>query len=35
MAGMLSCAFSYRSENPDVAQTRMSSKSINISVSTL
>lgn len=34
MAGMLSCAFSYRSENPDVAQTR-SSKSINISVSIL
>lgn len=31
MAGMLSCAFSYRSENPDVAQTRISSKSINIS----
>lgn len=35
MAGMLSCAFSYRLENPDVAQTRLSSKSINVSVSTL
>ncbi|KAK1120006.1 hypothetical protein K0M31_012736 [Melipona bicolor] len=31
MAGMLSCAFSYRSENPDVAQTRLNSKSINVS----
>ncbi|XP_076671649.1 WD repeat domain 59 isoform X3 [Andrena cerasifolii] len=31
MAGMLSCAFSYRSENPDVAQTRLSSKSVNVS----
>ncbi|XP_050579579.1 GATOR complex protein WDR59 isoform X2 [Bombus affinis] len=31
MAGMLSCAFSYRLENPDVAQTRLSSKSINVS----
>lgn len=35
MAGMLSCAFSYRSENPDVAQTRLSSKSVNVSVSML
>ncbi|XP_076648248.1 WD repeat domain 59 isoform X1 [Halictus rubicundus] len=31
MAGMLSCAFSYRSENPDVVQTRLSSKSVNVS----
>ncbi|XP_076764679.1 WD repeat domain 59 isoform X1 [Xylocopa sonorina] len=31
MAGMLSCAFSYRSENSDVAQTRISNKSINVS----
>ncbi|XP_076242534.1 WD repeat domain 59 isoform X2 [Calliopsis andreniformis] len=31
MAGMLSCAFSSRSENPDVAQTRLSSKSVNVS----
>ncbi|XP_017879158.1 GATOR complex protein WDR59 isoform X2 [Ceratina calcarata] len=30
MAGMLSCAFSYRSENSDV-QSRLNSKSINIS----
>ena len=35
MAGMLSCAFSYRSENPDVVQTRLSSKSVNVSVSML
>ncbi|OAD54322.1 WD repeat-containing protein 59 [Eufriesea mexicana] len=31
MAGMLSCAFSFRSESPDVSQTRLSSKSINVS----
>ncbi|KAG7207480.1 hypothetical protein KM043_009113 [Ampulex compressa] len=31
MAGMLSCAFSYRSENPDVTQTRLGSKSVNVS----
>ncbi|XP_029054002.1 GATOR complex protein WDR59 isoform X1 [Osmia bicornis bicornis] len=31
MAGMLSCAFSYRSENSDISQTRLSSKSINVS----
>lgn len=35
MAGMLSCAFSYRSENSDISQTRLSSKSINVSVSML
>ncbi|XP_014479505.1 PREDICTED: WD repeat-containing protein 59 isoform X2 [Dinoponera quadriceps] len=31
MAGMLSCAFSYRSENTDAAQTRLISKSVNVS----
>ncbi|XP_076222881.1 WD repeat domain 59 isoform X2 [Nomia melanderi] len=31
MAGMLSCAFSYRSENLDVVQNRLSSKSVNVS----
>ena len=33
MAGMLSCAFSYRSENPDMSQNRFISKSVNVSVS--
>ena len=33
MAGMLSCAFSYRSENADSNQGRMISKSVNVSVS--
>lgn len=33
MAGMLSCAFSYRSENSDMAQNRFVSKSVNVSVS--
>ncbi|KAI4488494.1 hypothetical protein M0802_011600 [Mischocyttarus mexicanus] len=31
MAGMLSCAFSYRSENVDATQTRIVSKSVNVS----
>ncbi|XP_033209971.1 GATOR complex protein WDR59 isoform X1 [Belonocnema kinseyi] len=31
MAGMLSCAFSYRSENADLNQGRMISKSVNVS----
>ncbi|XP_050454486.1 GATOR complex protein WDR59 isoform X2 [Cataglyphis hispanica] len=31
MAGMLSCALSYRSENTDAAQTRLTSKSVNVS----
>lgn len=35
MAGMLSCAFSYRSENVDATQTRIVSKSVNVSVSDL
>ncbi|XP_043285500.1 GATOR complex protein WDR59 isoform X2 [Venturia canescens] len=34
MAGMLSCAFSYRSENPDVSQSRILSKSVNASPGT-
>ncbi|XP_036149984.1 GATOR complex protein WDR59 isoform X3 [Monomorium pharaonis] len=29
MAGMLSCALSYRSENTDTSQTRLTSKSVN------
>ncbi|XP_012235411.1 GATOR2 complex protein WDR59 isoform X2 [Linepithema humile] len=31
MAGMLSCALSYRSENTDAAQMRLTSKSVNVS----
>jgi len=33
MAGMLSCTLSYRSENMDALQTRLISKSVNVSVS--
>lgn len=33
MAGMLSCAFSCRSENSDMSQNRSISKSVNVSVS--
>ncbi|XP_071574180.1 GATOR2 complex protein WDR59 isoform X1 [Temnothorax nylanderi] len=31
MAGMLSCALSYRSENTDASQTKLTSKSVNVS----
>jgi len=33
MAGMLSCTLNYRSENMDALQTRLTSKSVNVSVS--
>lgn len=35
MAGMLSCAFSNRSENSDMANHRFVSKSVNVSVSVM
>lgn len=33
MAGMLSCAFNYRSDNSDSSQCRLANKSMNVSVS--